>query len=297
MAELKPPLTYEEQVNFLINEHKLTIGDRSVAINILKMISYYRLSGYGIGLMQKENQEWFANGITLEYIFRLYQFDSSFKNLLIHIIEQIEVQLRAQISNFLAIQYGAEGYTDSNHFVYKEASNGESLHNILLEAFRKEYERHRNVPFVKHHIEKYNSHFPIWVAIELFSFGNISSLYNIMMANDRKHIADLYNTSPQHLGGWIIALVEIRNICAHYGRLYNMPLKQMPYLYREHRQYRTRRQNKIFPAILVIKYMLKNDKRWKNFLHNMIQLIDIYYDVVRLSYIGFPNTWKTLISE
>ena len=37
-----------------------------------------------------------------------------------------------------------------------------------------------------------------------------------MTIDDREEIAKLYSTEPKYLGSWILALVEIRNICAHY---------------------------------------------------------------------------------
>ena len=118
-----------------------------------------------------------------------------------------------------------------------------------------------------------------------------------MLLEDRKEIARLYDTKPKYLMSWILALVELRNICAHYGRLYNMPLKQTPYLYSEHRKYRFDKLNKIFPALLSIKRMLSDDERWYSFEKQLEKLIDEYRDVVRLQYVGFPEEWKEVLSK
>ena len=144
---------------------------------------------------------------------------------------------------------------------------------------------------------KYEGHFPIWVAVELFTFGNLSSLYSIMKNEDQQAIADLYHTNRKHLGSWILALVEIRNICAHYSRLYNMPLKQSPYLYSENQKYRRGSINKVFPVLLVIKRMQNNSELWRAFEKNIELLFDEYSDVIRLSFIGFPREWKSVLSE
>ena len=56
---LKKPLNYDEQLDNLINNHALVIDDREKAIQILKQVSYYRLSAYGIGLKRIENQEFY----------------------------------------------------------------------------------------------------------------------------------------------------------------------------------------------------------------------------------------------
>lgn len=56
--KLKPSLTYDEQVDHLINEHNLTISNKENAKKILATVNYYRLSGYGIGLtVDKERKK------------------------------------------------------------------------------------------------------------------------------------------------------------------------------------------------------------------------------------------------
>lgn len=296
MAQLKPALSYDEQIDRLKTVHNLSISDDAAALEILKKVNYYRLSAYGIGLAKKDDREKYLDGISLEHIYRLYTFDSIFRNKLIHVIEQLEIQLRTQISNYLALKYGSEGYMNPDHFTDKKTKDGELVHTTVIESFMKERDHQKNAPFVKHHMDKYEGHFPIWVAIELFTFGNLSSLYSIMEAEDRKEIAKLYNTEPKYLGSWILALVEIRNICAHYSRLYNMPLKQTPYLYSEYQKYKSGMRNKVFPAIIAVKRMLNSDARWVDFETQLEVLMDEYNDVVILSFMGFPKEWKKVLS-
>lgn len=297
MTTLKPALTYDQQIDRLKNVHNLSISDDNAALEILKKVNYYRLSAYGLGLSQKNDKEKYIDGISLKHIYRLYEFDSIFRNILIHVIEQLEIQLRTQISNYLALKYGSEGYMDPSNFTDKKTKDGASVHATVRDSFIKERDHQKNAPFVKHHMEKYEGHFPVWVAVELFTFGNLSSLYSIMVLEDRKEIARLYNTEPKYLGSWILALVEIRNICAHYSRLYNMPLKQIPHLYPEYQKYRTGTLNKVFPALLSIKRMLNSDDRWNAFEIQLESLIDEYGDVVKLSFMGFSKEWKEVLSK
>ena len=118
--KLKNPLTYTQQIDRCINYHNLAISDRSTAEDILKHVNYYRLSAYGIGLKKKDDPEKYIDGISLEQLYRIYCFDSKFKNILIHCIEQIEIQLRTQISYHLAMKYGAAGYEDKCNFENKQ---------------------------------------------------------------------------------------------------------------------------------------------------------------------------------
>ncbi len=290
--DLKPALTYDEQIDRLTNVHNLTISSKDAAISILKRVNYYRLSGYGIGLKKIDNVEEYVDGISLTHIYRLYQFDSLLRNTLIHLIEQLEIQLRTQLSYYLALTYGAEGYMDASNFLDKRNKYHHSIHEILIEKFKNECKRQKNVPFVKHHATQYNGHFPIWVAIELFTFGNLSSLYSILTMEDKKQIASLYHTKPQYLSSWILSLVEIRNICAHYGRLYNMPLKQTPRLYSDVSNYVQPKSNKLFPVLVAIRRMLDANDQWQEFEQALEKIINEYTDVIRLSFMGFPKNWK-----
>lgn len=295
--ELKKPLTYDEQVDRLISAHNLTINDRGQAIEILKQVNYYRLTAYGIGLKKKEDREKYHDNISIEHLYRLYKFDSKFRNMLIHIIETIEIQLRTQISNYLALKYGAEGYKDATNFISKKNKDGEEIHSVVIKSFEKECARHSKYPFVKHHFEKYEGHFPIWAAVELFTFGNIGSLFDIMKDEDRKVIACLYNTHPSHLNSWILSLIEVRNVCAHYGRLYNMPLKQTPFLYSEDKKYINPKRSKIYPVLLVIKRIMNNNLEWKSFVTELEALVEQYSDVLELKFMDFPRNWDTILTN
>lgn len=298
--ELKKALTLDEQIKRLEKVHNLIISDKDRATKILQKVNYYRLSGYGIGLTQKGDSEKYIDGITLEHLYRLHCFDSEVKNLLMHTLERLEICLRAQISNHLALKQGSEGYVDSSLFLSKTRKDGQSIHKSIVQSFREEVKRQKNIPFVKHHLENYEGRFPIWVAVELFSFGNLASLYDIMFPEDREEIAKQYcseyKVNPKHLSSWILSLVEVRNICAHYTRLYNMPLKQTPHLYREHKQFRGT-QNKLFPVLLCMRRMILDSNEWGIFFTKLEAIFDEYSDVIKLSFIGFPKEWKQVLSN
>lgn len=241
--KLKPALTYSEQIQKLNKDHNLKIDNEEFAEEILAKVNYYRLSGYGIGLKKSNNKEHYKDNITIEHLFQLYCFDSQLKNNLIRTIEQIEIELRTQIAYHLSLKYGSDALLNEKNFIHKTNSNGRTIYSIIKDSLEKEITRQRNKPFVKHHIKKYNGRFPIWVSVELMSFGNLSSLFSILQDDDQKAIANYYKTDAKYLKNWILCLVEVRNICAHFTRLYNMPLKENPKLYKENMKFK-KKQNK-----------------------------------------------------
>lgn len=292
--ELKPALTYEEQILKLRNDHHLLISNDEFAKEILKKVNYYRLTGYGIGLKQIDNKEFYKTSVTIEHLFKLYCFDSQFKNNLIRTIEQIEIEFRTQIAYHLSIKYGPDVLLHEEYFLHKKNKAGRSIYSMMLGNLEREIIRQGNKPFVKHHIEKYNGIFPIWVSVELMSFGNLSSLFSILKKEDQKEISLYYDTVPKYLKNWILCLVEVRNICAHYTRLYNMPLKENPRLYSEYEQYITT-QNKIFPILLIIKRILKSNDQWLSLLKDLKKTFHKYQGYFNFSYMGFPENWEKIL--
>ena len=126
------------------------------------------------------------------------------------------------------------------------------------------------------------------------SFGSLSSLFSILKTEDQKSISGYYNTDPKYLKNWILCLVEVRNICAHYTRLYNMPLKENPRLYKENLQYKGK-QNKIFPVLLIIKRMLKENGQWQSLIKDLKNTFSKYKGSFKFDFMGFPKNWEEIL--
>ena len=292
MKPLKEPKDYEEQIYHLEKVHQLIINNHEQAKGILKRINYYRLSAYGIGLKRPDDKEKYILGISLETIYRLYQFDRELRSIIMPILEEIEVEFKSSVSYCLAMEYGAEGYTNSSNFMNIIKKDGISVHQDVMGKFEGEKQRQANLPCVLHHNEIYDGHFPIWAAVELFTFGMVTSLFGIMKSKDRKKVAVNYSMNAKHLESNMLAVNELRNKCAHYNRIYNMPFKQQPYLFTEYTLYRS---NKVFPIFITMKILLHNEKLWRDFLSSLSRLV-LSYPEVRLDFMGFPKNWLEVLS-
>ncbi|WP_173275792.1 Abi family protein [Paenibacillus sp. NEAU-GSW1] len=78
------------------------------------------------------------------------------------------------------------------------------------------------------------------------------------------HIAKSYYQLPAvYLESWLKCLSYIRNICAHYGRLYNRPLTSKPRLYSKEKSTGIR-QDRVFAHIYVLKQMISDRDKWNN---------------------------------
>ncbi len=284
---LKKPLTCDKQLDLLI-ERGLIITDREKALTTLQQISYYRLSGYMLSF--KKNDHFYKN-VTFNNIVDVYEFDQKFKNTLIEILENIEIEFRTHIGNHISIKYGALGYRDLNNF------DNEMYHRDFISALDTELSK-RKEPFIIHHRENYNNQFPFWVAIEVCSFGNISKLFNILKKEDKRLISKTYyhNIPTKYIESWLRCLVDIRNICAHYGKLYNTKLVSTPKLFNNDIS-KIPKINFIYSVIYIMKRMCNNTNKWDNFIIELSSLIEKYDQAIKLNLIGFPTNWEYSLSS
>lgn len=107
----------------------------------------------------------YRDGTSFHRVFRIYEFDRKMRRVLFSAVEQVELYLRTQFAYFYAHKYGPLGYMDASNY----GSNHD--HARFRKLFESEVQHNKTVPFVKHHCEKYEGNFPIWVATELFRLG------------------------------------------------------------------------------------------------------------------------------
>lgn len=107
-------------------------------------------------------------------------------------------------------------------------------------------------------------------------------------SKDKKKIAlDYYETSAYiYIESWLRTIAFVRNVSAHYGRLYNKNIVIQPKLYREDKQNRIA-PDKLFSAIWVRKQLITDKGQWRSFVLNLSALIE-EYTVVNLEQLGFP---------
>ena len=180
--DLKEPKTFDEQIDKLI-EHGCAFMDRAQAVKTLKQANYYRLSAYFLPFKERDNSTYKA-GTNFEKIYDIYEFDQRIAILLYGLIEEIEVFIKTQIAYQHSMKYGAVGYLDPNNFISSKAEKHQNLINI----FQNELKNNKDILFVKHHNENYDGKFPLWVAVELFTMGNISQFYSQMKGCDKKSV-------------------------------------------------------------------------------------------------------------
>ena len=290
-APVKPARSYEAQAKRLVKAHGLEIGDAKRARTILSTVNYYRLTTYGKHLRRADNPEMFVPGVSLSDLYALYEFDMGLRHLILPVLEFFEVQLRAKIAYHLAMTYGSTGYTEAKNFRPEKPFQGS--HRDIMNKFRTEVRRCDDLAFVRHHQKKYGGKFPVWAAVELFSFGMLAQLYDVMTERDQRAISGEYGMSPQALASLIGSAVDVRNICAHYSRLYNQPIEELP---EPNPAYPASETDRVFALLLALRSVAGGHRVYSEMIRGIAQL-EKEYPQAELALCGFPENWRELLEN
>ncbi|MBP3427435.1 MAG: Abi family protein [Clostridia bacterium] len=292
-ATVKPARSFEEQAQRLTELHGLDVGNADRARHLFSTVNYYRLTTYGNHLRRADDPERFADGVTLDMLYDLYQFDMGMRHQILPVLEFFEVQLRAKLSYHLAMTYGSLGYMQADNFRAERLPNGSLVHGNLIGKFKSEVKRSGDLAFVRHHKQKYGGQFPIWAAVELFTFGMLGSLFDIMQEKDQYAVSRQYDLEPYQLSRLIAVATDVRNICAHYNRLYNQPLEQKPILPDKYRKYE---KNTLFALLLGLRAVAGNQRVYHQMIRGIRDLTEDY-PCAELALCGFPENWEDLLRE
>ncbi len=145
------------------------------------------------------------------------------------VIERIEIGLRTRLILELSYETDAWWFTDPRLFTDSQ----EWVKTVA--GISNELSRSKDA-FITEHYKRYgpDKRFPpAWKTLETVSFGNLSKLYGnlkpTVKAKDRI-AAELMTVNHTYLPSWLQAITQIRNVCAHHGRLWNKNLPGRPKL-------------------------------------------------------------------
>lgn len=224
----KPTIPVKDQIQ-LLKSRGLLMGDESLAEHYLNNISYYRLAGYWWPMQADKVNHLFKTNSRFENVVALYSFDSELRLLLFNAIERIEIGLRTRMINHLA--HEVDPWWFENPLIFKN----KLAFAVNLKAIDRDLKNSKEV-FIRQHYQKYHADSrrpPAWKTLEVVSFGLLSKLYGNLGSHfeSKDTIAKEINTvNHTFLRTWLQSLSQIRNICAHHGRLWNKNLPGRPKL-------------------------------------------------------------------
>lgn len=239
----KPHLDIPGQVA-LLRSRGMDVADPVKAAGYLERVGYYRLSGYWYPLRQSrvglgadgkpaiQVLDDFRTGASFGQAVDLYVFDKRLRLLFLDAIERIEVAVRVDIALLLSARdpwaHRKAALLPGSFARRIDTRTGRTAHQDWLARLDQLADRSKD-EFVRHFKVRYSGSLPIWIAIELWDFGMLSTFLAGMAVADQILIGAKYGVQrPELLTGWMRGINLVRNICAHHGRLWNRSLADQP---------------------------------------------------------------------
>lgn len=223
----KPALTIDQQIAHLRGKG-MTIEDEAQARYWLTHVSYYRLSAYWLYFEHPKGQNGprFRRGTSFDSVTALYDFDRVLRRLVMRGTEHVEVALRGNWAYQLALLGDGHSYLDASLY-----SDRKEFHaNLAKLAGEVGWS---SETYIKHYRENYHDPAlpPVWMVAEMMSFGQLSRWYsNLAERALRNRIAQPLGLPETVLVPLVRHIVDVRNICAHHGRLWNRGFRMPPKL-------------------------------------------------------------------
>jgi len=138
---------------------------------------------------------------------------------------------------------------------------------------------------------------PIWITVEQMTMGKTVTFFRGCEGRIQKEIAAWFNIPDLVFTSWLRTLNEVRNVCAHHGRLWNRELGNnflLPSMHKYpewHTPYRVP-QNKMFGVLTVLNYLMKVTAPTSGWCNRLNILLSEYNDIPK-AWMGFIDGWET----
>ncbi len=281
-----------EQI-LLLQKRGVFINNLTFAQQVLETVSYYRFSAYLFPFRKNDGSDDYIAGTTFETCWQYYRFDRRLRVCIIDAIERVEVATKTKIVNLLATKYGPFAYRDSTIFAFplNKARYSELLNFVDNETQKSKEE------FVNHFRQTYDTAngLPIWMAVEVMTFGNMLTLFRLLKKQDKQAIAKSFGTNEKLFESWLTNLNYIRNVCAHHGRLWNRQLAVNPLIPEKddkwHEQTYPVNANRIYSTLCILKTLLDSIAPQSNWKHRFYSLLNEFPMIHRVS-MALPDNFE-----
>ena len=292
-----------------------SLSEKLEARHILKTRNYYTLSIYKKQLPYSNENTTFS----FSELMRLIYFDEFLRHQISQFTYRIEEMLKTTVITSACVNYKGP-YCKGECYLDEKLYLNSKVYDDVLASFERIVQENKSSLAIKHHLDKKQGRFPLWVLTEVMSFGQVTFFFSALESHIKKNWAyygflsqdtSLKTIKGEELCGrlfsWFSAAWFLRNLCSHnqriYGRLFNSGRPQLCSCdIRKLKQYGKKKDDNsdLFAYLISIKNLLLFDsmatqQRWNDFLDSLE--ICLYQDtkLVRLSKMGFVDDWKNLL--
>ena len=304
MKEQKKFVTFDEQVDLIINHKHITVVDKENAKDILSRIGYFPLMEGYKHLFRKQNSNIYKTETTFDEIVNLYYFAEKLRELFLRYLLRIERHLRTLISYYFVECYGIsqDEYLNVNN--YNKARKYKNVINKLVVILEKTTNT-TDYNYINYYRETYGN-LPLWVTTNVLTFGSLSKMFTVLPQSIKSRICKHFNNINQNqMDSFLSVLTKYRNVCAHGECLFSYKtvdsisdtsLHEKLKLPKKGNQYIKGKQD-LFAVVIVFRYLLPNSdfltfkRKLIMEIENVVQLNQHVSREELLDLMGFSNNW------
>lgn len=304
MKEQRKFVTFDEQVDLIINDKHITVVDKENAKDILSRIGYFPLMEGYKHLFRKQNSNIYKTETTFDEIVNLYYFDEKLRELFLRYLLRIERHLRTLISYYFVECYGIsqDEYLNVNNY-----NNSRKYKNVInkLVVILEKTTNTTNYNYINYYRDTY-SNLPLWVTTNVLTFGSLSKMFTVLPQSIKSRICKHFNNINQNqMDSFLSVLTKYRNVCAHGECLFSYKtvdsisdtsLHEKLKLPKKGNQYIKGKQD-LFAVVIAFRYLLPNGdfltfkRKLIMEIENVVQLNQQVSREELLDLIGFSNNW------
>mgnify|MGYP000999250977 CR=1 FL=1 len=225
--------SYRQQINIL-RSRGMVIGKGSQgsrAMRILERENYYNvINGYKELFLASPAtptaDEVYKAGTTFDEVYALYTFDRELRNIYLKNLLKLENTFKTVIAHEFSNKYGHDNYLKLENFDTSNAhniSNSIKLIGDIQQEIARQMSKHHQV--VTHYMTEHG-YIPLWVLVNVLTFGKIENFYKNMKSTDKITVAKRFNLQPDELAKFMHMLALARNKCAHDERFFDIRFRE-----------------------------------------------------------------------
>lgn len=306
--DIKPFISYSNQLNVLTQKKQLNISDLLYAERKLHDIGYYSLIDGYKDIFYNPMTRTYEKGTNFTDIVALYEFDENLRFLVFKFICRVEQKIRSLISYSFCEAFSENQSAYLNPVNYNVSKkNGRDI-SKLLSILTYEANQNTEHSYVVYQRNTYGN-VPLWVIMKTLTFGQTSKMYSFMLPSIKSKVSVHYgNITEKELIQYLKVLTVFRNICAHNERLFSfesrfeipdtalhkkmrIPQKGTQYLYGKH---------DIFALLIAFRYLLDKED-FKVLKKELTKLLNTFSTVTSATQKGkllqamrFPSNWENI---
>lgn len=203
----------------------------SRVMRILERENYYNvINGYKeLFLASKATptaDEVYKTGTTFDEVYALYQFDRELRNIYLKYLLRLENTFKTVIAHEFSAKYGHDNYLKIENFDIsneRDISSSIKLIGDIQQEIARQMSKHHQV--VTHYMTEHG-YIPLWVLVNVLTFGKIENFYKNMKPADKTTVAKQFTLQPDELAKFMHMLALARNKCAHDERFFDIKFKE-----------------------------------------------------------------------